>query len=214
MKIIGAGFPRTGTMSMQAALQKLGYPCYHMREVARRPAHIEAWRNYVTGQPMDWETVFEGFEATADMPGCFYFEELINQYSEAKVILTLRDPNGWLDSYQTLLEETRRARASNPENRPLQAFFTFAETLRAKVFQGNLEPENLKKVFSAHNAKVVRVVPQARLLVFQVTEGWEPLCAFLEQALPDEEFPHLNEGVQTIRETVRETFVAKPPARS
>ena len=207
MKIIGAGFPRTGTMSMQAALQRLGYPCYHMREVAMRPGHIEAWRNYVTGQPMDWETLFEGFEATADMPACYYFEELLNHYPAAKVILALRAPTGWLASYQTLLAETRRARSANPDNRPMQKFFEFAEMLRAKVFQGNLEPENLKKVFSTHNEKVVRVVPQDRLLVFEVTQGWEPLCAFLERTVPDEDFPRLNEGGETIRKTFKETFV-------
>ena len=70
MKVIGAGFMRTGTMTMQAALERLGYPCYHM-EVPREPGHLDAWYQSVTGQaPMDWHTLFRKFEATVDTPGC------------------------------------------------------------------------------------------------------------------------------------------------
>jgi len=92
MKIIGAGLPRTGTMSLRAALNQLGYPCYHMEVVARNPSHLQVWDDLISGRAaMDWQTFFREYEATVDAPACFYFEELAREFPKAQVILTVRD---------------------------------------------------------------------------------------------------------------------------
>jgi hypothetical protein len=52
MKGISAGFIRTGTMTMQAAVETLGYHCYHMKKVPREPGHLDAWHNFITGQAL------------------------------------------------------------------------------------------------------------------------------------------------------------------
>ncbi len=96
MKIIGAGMPRTGTMSMQAALNELGFPCYHMESVARSPHDLKMWDDFVSGRTeMDWQQIFQNYEATVDAPACFYYEELMREFPEAKVILTVRDATRW-----------------------------------------------------------------------------------------------------------------------
>ena len=103
MRVIGAGLPRTGTMTMQAALKTLGYPCYHMKEVPRERGHLDAWYQFVTGQaPMDWHTLFRNFEATVDTPGCLYYQELMEAFPDAKVVLTVREPDRWYASLMTL----------------------------------------------------------------------------------------------------------------
>jgi hypothetical protein len=100
MKVIGAGISRTGTMTMQAALETLGYHCYHMKEVPRDPGHLDAWYQLVSGHaPMDWHALFRTFEATVDTPACWYYQDLMQAFPEAKVILTVREPERWYESF-------------------------------------------------------------------------------------------------------------------
>ena len=111
MKVIGAGISRTGTMTMQAALQTLGYHCYHMKEVLKEPGHLDAWHQFVTGQaPMDWHTLFRKFEATTDTPACWYYQDLMEAFPDAKVILTVREPERWYESFVTLRTTVNRFR--------------------------------------------------------------------------------------------------------
>ena len=99
LKVIGAGLGRTATFSLKFALEHLGFgPCYHMSEVfagARR--NIGLWLDVVAGRP-DWDALFEGFQSTTDYPACSYWRELADHYPDAKVILTVRDPDSWFDS--------------------------------------------------------------------------------------------------------------------
>ena len=93
MKVIGAGFGRTGTTSLKAALEKLGFgPCYHMTEVFAHPEHEAVWSAAIRGEPADWEGVLEGYEATLDWPACSFYGELMERHPEVKVLLSVRDP--------------------------------------------------------------------------------------------------------------------------
>src|SRR4051794_10397381 len=99
MKVIGAGFGRTGTLSLKVALEVLGYgPCYHMIELLEHPEHVERWEAAVRGEPVDWEELFHGYQATVDWPGAAFYKELSERYPETRVILTVRDPEGWYES--------------------------------------------------------------------------------------------------------------------
>src|SRR5689334_14593400 len=113
LKIIGVGFGRTGTLSVQHALNELGFPCYHMFEVLenkKNKAHLDFWYrvgNAPAGRQHDWSEVFSDYTATVDNPGCCVWKELIQAYPNAKVILTLH-PKGaetWYEStYQTIYQ--------------------------------------------------------------------------------------------------------------
>ena len=193
IKLIGAGFGRTGTTSIKAAVEKLGFaPCYHMFEVIHNPAAADGWLAATRGEPTDWRELLSGYQATLDWPGCSFYKELMAAYPDAKVLLTVRDPESWYASaHETIYQ-------SNQMNPPpsMQNFITMVkELLWQRDFGGKFEDKAYAiSVFNEHNEEVKRTVPSEKLLVYNVKEGWEPLCRFLEVSVPqDEPFPHLND---------------------
>ena len=99
MKIIGAGFPRTGTFSTKHALEELGFdPCYHMEAVLKNPAHVSLWQAVMDGELSDWSAIYGDYQAGVDAPTCLYYEQLMVEYPDAKVILNVRDSEQWYDS--------------------------------------------------------------------------------------------------------------------
>lgn len=210
MKVIGAGLPRTGTMSTQAALKQLGFSCYHMQEVPREPGHLVAWLDLVHERaPMDWQALFRDYEATVDTPACFYFEELMAAFPEAKVLLTVRDPERWYESVSTLLDSVRPLRPLRRVVPRLRKFLDLVDSLAEKFLTTATDRESMIAAAQRHNEAVKRIVPPDRLLVFQVQDGWEPLCAFLGCEVPDAPFPHLNEAA-TVGERLRGMFLPGP----
>jgi hypothetical protein len=203
VQVIGAGYPRTGTLSTQAALIRLGLPCYHMAEVVRHEAHTDAWYDFlVQGRPMDWRRLFADYEATVDAPAAFFHREIMEAFPAAKVLLNLRDSEKWFESFMTLngvMMEFAARRGSNPR---LDRWLAVGEALIGHTFGGTLDRDSIIRVFEEHNRRVQEEVPAHRLLVFRVQDGWEPLCAFLGRDVPAEPFPHLNEGPDTIRTMV------------
>src|SRR4028118_1427594 len=94
--VIGAGLGRTGTLSLKAALEELGFgACYHMIELLGHPEQVHFWETASRGESVDWDTLFTGYQAVVDYPGCRYYRTLMEHYPEAKVILTGRDPARW-----------------------------------------------------------------------------------------------------------------------
>src|SRR5207248_699667 len=95
MRLIGAGLPRTGTLSQKVALEMLGLgPCYHMVNVLANLDEAELWRRALNGDA-PWDQVFDGFQSTVDWPGSFFWRELIDHYPDTKVLLSVRDAEGW-----------------------------------------------------------------------------------------------------------------------
>lgn len=216
MKIIGAGFPRTGTLSTQAALIRLGFPCYHMVEVVRREEHTNAWYDFlVADRAMEWGKLFAEYEATVDAPAAFFYREIMAAFPDAKVLLNLRDPEKWFASFMTLngvMEEFRGHRASNPR---LDRWLAVGESIMGRVFHDAPDREAVIRVFEEHNRRVQEQVPADRLLAFRVQDGWKPLCEFLGCEVPPEPFPHLNEGPDTVRAGLSVMFGVEPaPTRS
>ena len=191
LEVIGAGFGRTGTMSLKLALEQLGLgPCYHMTEIVENPHHARLWRAADAGHRVDWTELFARYRATVDWPACHYYRELMREFPEAKVILTVRDPDQWYDSMANTLYSLKQAmqartggtRAAAIENR------VWRET-----FSGRFEDrQHTTAVFERHNAEVIDCVPAERLLVYRVADGWPPLCEFLGVAQPARPFPLIN----------------------
>lgn len=198
-KVIGAGFGRTGTVSMKIALEKLGFfPCYHMGEVfIPRPGyndgHLDAWYDfYEKGQAMDWQWLFESYQATVDFPACLHYRELIQTFPDAVVVLNVRDPDKWFDSWQHLWSVIDTVNDPDKIVR-FHKFYSVAFALRDEYFGGKIERESSIAAYNQHLDAVRRDVPANKLLEFSVTEGWKPLCEFLNLDVPDSPFPHLNE---------------------
>jgi hypothetical protein len=230
VRLIGAGFGRTGTTSLKAALEKLGFdPCYHMTEVFAHPDHADFWVRAWHGEPVDWEGVIGGYEATVDWPACTFYEELMGRYPEAKVLLSVRDPERWYDSTRgTIYELTRMTEGSTISRLifgvvGLLVFGGFTgrrsslanDLIWQGTFDGKFEDRAYAmEVFERHNEEVKRRVPQDRLLVYEVREGWGPLCEFLGVPEPDEPFPRLNDTAQMQRgmRSIKALSVALPVA--
>lgn len=194
LSIVGAGFGRTGTTSLKAALDSLGYgPCYHMSEVFAHPEHIEVWNDAGAGKPVDWDALFEGYSAAIDYPAAHFWQELMTHYPESKVILTVRDTEDWYRSItNTIFRMIDVEMPEAPEFAQRQR--AMARKLVVDQYLGGnaTDPEHVKKSFEANNQRVIDTVPADRLLVFQVSDGWRPLCDFLGCEIPDEDFPHRN----------------------
>jgi Sulfotransferase domain len=206
IEVIDAGFGRTGTLSLKAALEELGFgPCYHMTELFENPEHIERWEAAAQGKPVDWDEVFVGYRATVDWPGGAFYEELMEKYPDAKVILTVRDLERWYESARSTIYGTQRV-ASSPIF-PLLAMFVprMRHMKRAGrminaiawegLFDGRFEDKEYAiEAFERWNEEVKKRVPADRLLVYDVKQGWGPLCEFLSVTAPQvKPFPHLND---------------------
>jgi hypothetical protein len=190
LRVIGAGFGRTGTLSLRDALVRLGCgPCDHMRENFDHPERFTLWdevlRRKNAGEPIDWRPLLSGFQAIVDWPGAYFWRELTAAHPDAKVILTARDPDRWYDSIQATIFSLRDDQL--PEG-PRDISFN-------RTFSGRLtDRAHCQAVFARHNQAVQEAISPDRLLVFDVKEGWEPLCAFLGVSVPgDEPFPRVND---------------------
>jgi Sulfotransferase domain len=213
VKVIGAGFGRTGTMSLKVALETLGFdPCYHMTEVFANPEHTGFWISAWRGESADWDGVLGGYEAAVDWPACTFYEELMERHPEAKVILSVRDPERWYESVRNTIYELSVAIPRHPIYRigyEIVSFFVFRgsgnvdladEIIWQGTFDGRFEDKDYAiEVFERHNAEVQRRVPGDRLLIYDVKAGWEPLCEFLGVEVPDEPFPRTNDTAQMRR---------------
>lgn len=192
MRLIGAGFGRTGTLSLKQALDALGCQCYHMTEVARQPAHVQLWRDAWRGAE-PWPTLFDGYAAAVDWPVAAFWPRLMRFYPQAKVILTLRDAESWYQSASDTIFRSMREglRSSNPAWR--ERVQMAHEIIVEGTFGGALEDEaRAMAIYEANVARVRAEVPPERLIVFDSRDGWQPLCEALAVPVPDEPYPRVN----------------------
>ncbi len=230
MKVIGAGFGRTGTASLKVALEEVGFgPCYHMTEVFANPDHADFWRASWRGEPVDWDGVLGRYEATVDWPACTFYAELMQRHPDAKVLLSVRDPERWYESTRQTIYKIGKIATGSPFSRLGFALLSRLVFGRFKTGQGSMAKEIIWQgtfdgkfedkhhaigVFNRHNEEVQRRVPQERLLVYEVREGWGPLCEFLGVEEPEKPFPRLNDAAEMRRRIlgVRAVSFAIPAA--
>ena len=199
LEVIGAGFGRTGTLSLKHALQHLGFgPTYHMEEAMRRPSHLRQWLHYARTGDVDWDGLFARFGSAVDWPVSRVWRELAEHFGDSKVVLTVRDPQAWWQSTATTIYF---ARTMFPRwfQRLVPPAGDYVEMTDRLVWDGLfdgrlLDREHAIAVYERHIADVRATCPPDRLLVFDVAEGWGPLCAFLGVPEPDRAFPRLNDA--------------------
>jgi len=200
LSVIGAGLGRTGTMSLKRALEALGVGrSYHLFEVFQIPEAPQQWIDAAEGRP-DWEAIFRGFSATVDWPSATFYKELAAAYPQAKVILSRRDPEEWWESTQATIF------ARDISDPPASTWDLMAKTTVYSLFNGRMhDRDHMISVFERHNEEVRRTIPAERLLVYEASQGWAPLCEFLGLPMPAEEMPKVN---------TREEFIARRAAQS
>jgi hypothetical protein len=201
LEVIGAGFGRTGTASLRHALGMLGFdPCHHMIEVLKRPETTVGWTAALDGDVAALPPLLEGYRAIQDFPGCLLWREMTELYPQAKVVLSVRDPKKWYDSARATILSTE------PRDLPaeLSALLKpFSEAMARRGLPRGLSEEDTIAAFNAHNETVEAGVAPDRLLVFEVGDGWEPLCEFLGVDVPDVPFPSGNDSASFHRNVQR-----------
>ena len=193
LSIIGAGFGRTGTLSLKLALEQLGFgPCYHMNDVFAQAGHAQRWRDAFQTGAADWEALLAGYQAAVDWPSAHFWRPLAAHYPAAKVILTVRDPDAWYQSISSTIFAAQR-RPLPPPHDPHYASLVMPRELILHGTFGQIEDKaHVLSVYDAHNAAVQAHIAPPRLLVYDVKDGWEPLCAFLGVPVPGAPFPRSN----------------------
>ena len=193
VKVIGAGVGRTGTYSLKLAINQLALgPCHHMEDVLdNMPVQVPLWVAALKGHP-DWETIYKGYYSAVDWPTACFFRELSTAYPSAKFVLTHRSPESWVESFSETIYKLLAGRDKAPQE--MQALLEMAYGVINKTgFPGGLDVAGLTKAYIAHNNAVKAAIPANQLLVYQVKDGWGPLCAFLNAPVPVDPFPRTND---------------------
>ena len=220
MKLIGAGLPRTGTLTQKMALEMLGLgPCYHMVDVLADLDQAGLWERALDGEG-PWHELFDGYQSTVDWPGGYFYRELIDVYPDAKVLLSVREPEAWERSMRETVWAVRNGEslirllssAQAHVNQQWKGFLSMIDRLlwqgEGTFASGNAEPRQLIETMHRHVETVKSTVPPERLLVWSVTEGWEPLCEFLELPVPQESFPHVNDRTEFLNRIIDGSLLA------
>ncbi|KAM3506239.1 hypothetical protein MY11210_007635 [Beauveria gryllotalpidicola] len=219
MRVLILGLGRTGTASMRAAMKRLGYvDTYHMMNCSiENPSDALMWMDALTAKydgkgpkftRAEWDQLLGHCQAVCDWPSIAFAKELIEAYPEAKVVLTNRDVHSWHASTM----KTVYWRVTDRHLRWLSYFdwaagqyYPMLKKFFDTFFEGDF-PNRGKAIFERHYAEVRSLVPKENLLEFRVTDGWGPLCEFLDVAVPKETpFPNVNDNVN---------FVARSKARN
>jgi len=159
LQVFGAGFGRTGTLSLKLALEELQLgPCYHMREVSRNPSHVDLWVKAIDGEmtKSSWDELFKDYQSGVDWPVAMFWRELMEAYPDAKIILSVRDPERWYQSSEATIFNFSRMNSQFP----MTLLRTMVPTWRKfrKVidgifdyhFHGDLSKENTIKAYNTH----------------------------------------------------------------
>jgi hypothetical protein len=194
IKVIGAGFGRTGTLSLKQALEMLGFDkCYHMMEVHLNPGHAQVWSDLADGVVPDWDKLFAGYQASVDWPSCNFWREQMAAFPDAKVILTRRDPEKWYASVMNTIWPSSKANAQRAEPEAKLTSKMVFGLIWDGIFDGRMDDKAyVISQFEAHNQKVIDEVPAEKLLVYEPGQGWEPLCSFLNVPIPEVDYPRVN----------------------
>jgi len=196
VSVFGAGIGRTGTYSLKLAINRLGLgPCHHMEEVLHNmPAQVPLWSSAVGGSP-DWPSIYDGYNSAVDWPTAGFFRELHEAYPAARFVLTHRSPDSWADSFGETIYKLMAGKDQAPAE--MRDWLEMAIGVVTRTgFPPGLDRDGLIEAFAAHNAAVRESIPADRLLVYEVRDGWEPLCAFLGTPVPSEPFPRTNDRAE------------------
>jgi hypothetical protein len=195
LRIIGSGFGRTGTASLKRALEMLDLgPCHHMEEVLAHPEQVPFWQAVFAGKTVDWDKVFSGYRAQVDWPGAQVWRQLAAAYPAAQVIHSIRPEDAWWTSFSATIGKLLTIYKDLPLPPHVMAMMKATETAIVEQAFG-CPPTDRAGVLAAYRRRTEEVratIPRERLLVFDVSEGWEPLCAFLDVPVPSTAFPRTN----------------------
>ncbi|MEA2330329.1 MAG: hypothetical protein QOH58_467 [Thermoleophilaceae bacterium] len=192
-------------MSLKAAIEELGSPCFHMIDLIvgeNRERDLAHWVKVANGEPVDWEEVFEPWEATVDWPACSRWEELVEAFPDAAVLLNVRDFDGFYKSCASTILAVKEAALAGelPDDAdrdgPAPELWGVIDALIWEGdFQGQFaDRDRTRALYEERIETIKRAVPAGRLIVWELgRDGWEPLAEALGVEAPDKPFPRLHD---------------------
>jgi len=196
LRVIGVGLQRTGTFSLSLALEELGFaPCYHARGLYEHiPGDDRGWLDAAPGDRVDWRRVFAGYAAAVDHPVFVFWRDLVALYPEAKVILTVRDADAWYESFMSTIYPAVVGAMQSDDLRARRVMGAVRQHVLVGMFGDRFEDADFAKdVYRRYNDEIRSGIPSERLLEFDQSEGWDPLCAFLGCETPPTPYPRAND---------------------
>ena len=212
LQVIAVGPPRTGTTSLKAALLTLGFDrCMHMDELFNQPQLVDYWTELFDTGTTDFDALFLGYRSSTDFPGCLAYRQLLERYPAAKFIVNYREPESW---YASMLETVYAVVPRTPEakqalldkGRDEPRFVSIAKTLALVndyllegFFAGAFtDKEQTLDRYARFYDELRATIPPHRRLEYDVRDGWDPLCTFLNTPVPAVPFPRKNQRADFI----------------
>lgn len=168
-----------------------------MHEVFIDPEQLTLWQDVLRASERDWDAVFACYRACVDWPATVFWRELADYYPDARVLLNVRPTADWVRSMQATICKLLPNRTEHPDEYAREVLEMAEEVVNRRTFDGRLDdPSLLADVFEQRIAEVKEAIEPERLLIFDVREGWEPLCEFLGKPVPEEPFPRGNNAAE------------------
>lgn len=208
MKVFCVGM-RVGSQSMKYALSWMGYKTYGYGVTAQYYSHLVDWARHVMGtRKIDLRRFFRRWDASVGQPAMWFVDDMLDAFPDVKVVLNMRDPDEWFASYQSYIKvfgAMAKVLSLFPRFRIVLA------PLRAFSFEGLFAGKNDDKEYCLARLeeiyqRVQERIPEDRILVYSMGDGWEPLCEFLGEPLPDRPFPHKNVNNAYIKQRMSMAF--------
>ncbi|MCJ1475763.1 hypothetical protein MMC13_004427 [Lambiella insularis] len=211
MKVLVIGMMRTGTMSMKTALEQLGYgEVYHMTSAMKNPKDYDMWTEAFNAKfhgkgekftRKDWDMLLGNAGACIDVPTAAFMPELIEAYPDAKVIVSMRDPDKWYTSLMATVGRTQSLLMikilSFLDPFFLGRFMPFLEAMKNGMWKCEYsDAKGIKESYVNFHEEVRQIVPEDKRLEYHLGDGWEPLCKFLGKDVPKGPFPFINESAE------------------
>ena len=212
VEVINAGYGRTGTHSFRRAMEILGFgKCYHMEEVFNNGEGNDWIRISEERNPELIRNLFDksGYRSTCDMPASIYWQEQLKVYPNAKVVITMRDPESWYKSWMSTIAyvqpdaEECTIGVKVAYGLGLPPFSGMSVMMRNVItrdcFHNDWSKQGLMKSYTDHIDDVKKFCHPDKLLLFNAADGWAPLCSFLGVPIPDEPYPHLSDTKEFLK---------------
>lgn len=218
MKVIYAGYPKTGTKTMHEVFKRLGYKTIY--DIMENYEYLnDDWNKIYAGKGTveDFRRMFKDVDVVMDSPCCYFWEEILEAFPEAKVLFGYRDDEQWYKSFKSQVDSYERIDMKlqvllSPTFRSMGGFLIGIQNLyfglgkQPGPFGFNLVMNEMmcRKSYRMHNAYVLNNAPKDKLHVVDFKQGWEPICKFLEVPVPELPFPHKNKNAGWTQELVQE----------
>ena len=197
LKVIGANFGRTATLSLKKGLEILGFEkCYHMSEVVVHPEHTDLWLDAWRGIDI-WKTLFTGYKAAVDWPAAAFWPELMHVYPEAKIVLSIRDAEEWYESARNTIFRSMDTNLYAKDESLRTRIEMMKEIIVDGTFNGDLgDKDQCIKIYLENIERCRSETPSDRLIEFDASLGWKPLCRGLGCKIPKVPYPNVNTSAE------------------